>query len=251
MPSRPLQVLHTSDCHLDGDFPYRNDRHLTSKYFASFRRVIDKTLELNADILVIAGDFFDSNRASQVSTDFALSELARTRSQVIIGPGNHDSLDEGSVYQRVDFRQAGDHVHVLSETCGLEIVLPELQTRLWGRGGTEMDPTYRPLAGLPSREGDLWHIAVAHGHFMTDAAWDDRWAPISEEELAGGAWDYLALGHWDHFVDVTQGTMRAVYSGSAVPSRDAEYGTCAQITFTPGETPVVRTLELTEQRRIG
>jgi len=246
MPSRTLRVLHTSDCHLDGDMPHRDERHLTSKHFAAFRGIVDKTIELDVDLLVIAGDFFDSNRASRVSTDFALSELARARCQVIIGPGNHDSVDAGSVYHRVDFGLAGQHVHVLRETLGQELILPDIQVRIWGRAGTEVDPSYRPLQGLPLREGDYWHIAVAHGHFMEEARWDDHWAPISEDDLRFADWDYLALGHWDHFVDVTRGPMRAVYSGSAVAARDASVGTCAYIILEPGADPNIQTLALHE-----
>ena len=86
--------------------PWREDRHLTSEHFRAFTRVIDKAIELDVDMLLIAGDFFDSNRASEVSTNFALEQLARLGRPAIIGPGNHDCFDPGSVYHRVDFGQA-------------------------------------------------------------------------------------------------------------------------------------------------
>ena len=217
MPRKRLTILHTSDCHLDGDAPWRDGRHATSEHFAAFRAVVDRAIELDVDLVVIAGDLFDSNRASDVSTAFALEQLARLRRPTVICPGNHDCFDEGSVYHRVDFRQAGDHVHVVSDIDGEKIELPELGTVVWGRAATERDPHYRPLEGLPARDAKRWHVAVAHGHFMEDERLERRWGPIAASELAKIDWDYVALGHWERHADVSQGAVRAVYSGAPVP----------------------------------
>ncbi len=231
VPDRPLRILHTSDCHLDGDSPWRDGRHLTSEYFGAFRRVVDKSIELDVDLLLIAGDFFDSNRASEVSTDFALEQLARVRCPTVICPGNHDCFDPGSVYHRVDFRLAGDHVHVVSDIAGQVLEFPELDAVVWGRAATERDPHYRPLEGIPDRQGDRWHVAIAHGHFMEDDRWERRWGPITQSELRRIDWDYLALGHWDRHADVSQGAVRAVYSGAPVPHAWA--GAALYVTLDP------------------
>jgi DNA repair protein SbcD/Mre11 len=231
MPSRTLTLLHTSDCHLDGDAPWRDGRHATSEYFAAFRRVVDTAIYLDVDMLLVAGDFFDSNRASRVSTDFALEQLARVGRPTIICPGNHDCYDSGSVYQRLDFREAGPHVYVISDVGGQKLPFPDLETVVWGRAATERDPHYRPLEGIPGREGDLWHIAMAHGHFMEDSRWERRWGPISAAELERIDWDYLALGHWDRHADVSQGGVRAVYSGAPTPHVWA--GGCLYVVLDP------------------
>ncbi len=217
MTTRRLTILHTSDCHLDGDSPWRDGRHATSEHFAAFRGVVDKAIELEVDLVLIAGDFFDSNRASEVSTDFALDQLARLRRPTVICPGNHDCFDPGSVYHRVDFRQAGDHVHVVSDIAGHGIDLPDLNALVWGRAGTERDPHYRPLEGIPARDNGRWHIAIAHGHFMEDDRIERRWGPIAASELRKIDWDYVALGHWDRHAEVSQGGAPAVYSGAPVP----------------------------------
>jgi DNA repair exonuclease SbcCD nuclease subunit len=217
MTRRRLTILHTSDVHLDGDQPHKDGRHETSVHFASFRRVIDTAIAHEVDLVLIAGDFFDSNRASEVSTNFALEQLARLSCPTIICPGNHDNVDPVSVYHRVDFSQAGSHVRVITEIAGEVLHYPDLGAKVWGRAATDIDPHYKPLDGIPARDGDHWHIAVAHGHFMEDADWDRRWAPISQAELARIDWDYLALGHWDRHVDVSQGGVVAAYSGAPVP----------------------------------
>ena len=85
MPPRRLTILHTSDCHLDGDAPWRDGRHATSEHFAAFRAVVDRAIALDVDLVVIAGDLFDSNRASDVSTAFArasMSSACRSRKPI-------------------------------------------------------------------------------------------------------------------------------------------------------------------------
>jgi exonuclease SbcD len=247
LPDRRLTLLHTSDCHLDGDSPWRDGRHLTSEYFAAFRRVVDKAIELDVDMLVIAGDFFDSNRASDLSTGFALEQLARVGRPTIICPGNHDCYDDGSVYRRIDFREAGDHVYVVSDIAGQVLEFPELGAVVWGRAATERDPHYRPLEGIPAREGDRWHIAIAHGHFMEDERWERRWGPIAASELAQIDWDYLALGHWDRHADVSQGAVRAVYSGAPLPHAWA--GAALKVVLDPAEGFSMERVWLTEDGR--
>jgi exonuclease SbcD len=233
MPSRRLTLLHTSDCHLDGDSPWRDGRHLTSEYFAAFRRVVDAAIDHRVDLVLIAGDFFDSNRASDVSTEFAIEQLSRLGVPTVICPGNHDCYDPGSVYHRVDFRRAGPHVRVVSDIAGQAIDLPDLEAVVWGRASTERDPHFRPLEGIPPRDGDRWHIAIAHGHFMEDARWERRWGPISAAELRALDWDYVALGHWDRHADVSQGAAPVVYSGAPVPHPWA--GAALKVTLDPGD----------------
>jgi DNA repair exonuclease SbcCD nuclease subunit len=60
MTRRPLRVLHTA--HLDSD-GYGADGHRERERLA-FRRIVDRVLADRVDLLLIAGDLFDHNRAS-------------------------------------------------------------------------------------------------------------------------------------------------------------------------------------------
>ncbi|MFQ6031156.1 MAG: hypothetical protein ACE5Q6_27140, partial [Dehalococcoidia bacterium] len=51
-----------------------------------------------------------------------------------------------------------------------------------------------------------------HFHFEYDT--DRRSAPIFPQEIAEAPCDYLALGHWDRHIEVSQGEVKAVYSGA-------------------------------------
>ena len=54
---------------------------------------------------------------------------------------------------------------------------------------------------------------LAHGHFHYEDDRDLRSSPIYPQEVADSGCHYLALGHWDRHVDVSQGNVTAVYSG--------------------------------------
>jgi DNA repair exonuclease SbcCD nuclease subunit len=79
---------------------------------------------------------------------------------------------------------------------------------------------------------DHWLVALAHGHYHFEHDTDRRSAPIYPQEVADSPCDYLALGHWERHVDVSQGDTRAVYSGSplgALQSNDQVTVTVADL----------------------
>jgi hypothetical protein len=41
------------------------------------------------------------------------------------------------------------------------------------------------------------------------------------------------LGHWDHYADVSQGSMRAIYSGAPTAPRDGRAGGCVHVVLDP------------------
>jgi exonuclease SbcD len=88
----PLRILHTSDWHL-GHRLYERDR--TAEHRAALAWLLEVIEEQKVELLVVAGDIFDtmnpSNTARGLYYNF-LGELQRTscKAAVIIG-GNHDS----------------------------------------------------------------------------------------------------------------------------------------------------------------
>lgn len=223
--ARPLRVVHTSDVHLgayagDGDAQWVARRELMEQ---TFGRVIDLANDSGADLLVIAGDFFDNDRVPVETVEFAAQQIARFRGQTILLPGNHDPMDEGRIYWRHDLEAMAPRLRIVRAPAG-ELVEPEgLDVVLWGRGYLDSDWHFRPLEGLPGRIDARWHIAVGHGHFVPEGGEVNRSLPIlaREVEAATGEWDYLALGHWEPHADVSCGGMTAVYSGAPMPLTDA------------------------------
>ena len=90
---------------------------------------------------------------------------------------------------------------------------PGMGIDLWGRAMHAHTPDFKPLEGMPSPTENNWLVALAHGHFHFEEDRDQRSSPIYPQEVADAGCHYLALGHWDRHVDVSQGNVTAVYSG--------------------------------------
>ncbi len=218
MPKRPLTLIHTSDVHLESDTFGRGEEGLSyrRRIQGAFHKVVDMVCEKKADLFLIAGDLFDSNRVPESGVEFVNAELRRIPCPVILIPGNHDCYDHRSIYKKADFTLAGSHVHTLTEEEGRTITFPELQATVWGKGLVEHDPAFRPLAGVPARLDDWWHIGMAHGYFVEEEGFQ-RSSPVTPEEIDQSGLDYLAMGHVHVFNDLSQGSTTSCYPGTPAP----------------------------------
>lgn len=207
MPRRNIRIIHTSDTHLGDDWdPNAAQRALSA--------VVDGVHTLNADALLIAGDVFDNARISDALLEFFVSEMARAVVPAIILPGNHDLYDYASLYLRAPFAAASENLRIIRDTHGETLTLPELTLDVWGRAMASHTPAFRPLAGVPTERNGNWLVGIAHGHFHFPDDTEERSSPIRPHEIAASACDYIALGHWERFEDVSQNGVTAYYSGS-------------------------------------
>ena len=215
-PRQTLKILHTADVHLDldGDGADPHSRRYRPIIHQAFSTVIDLAIQDNVDLLLMAGDLFDSNRPAGDVVDFAIQELRRAGRPIVLIPGNHDCLTTPSIYHRVDLPAAVPDLLLISHPAGERHQLSAHNLVLWGRGMVEHEPTYRPMGGIPRPQGDAWHIALGHGFFMDDDVPSHRSSPIYASEIRASGWDYVALGHCHAFSDVSQGPVTAYYSGA-------------------------------------
>ena len=206
MSFKKLRLIHTSDTHL-GDVT----GHPQAAY--ALTSVVDAVADNEGDMLLLVGDVFDNERVSDEVLDSFLTQIARLDTPALVLPGNHDLIHETSVYRRAPFNDAPKNLFVFKETEGEVLSFPSLGIDLWGRAMPMHTPAFKPLQGMPSPIGTNWLVAMAHGHFHYDEDRDMRSSPIYPHEVAESRCHYLALGHWDRHVDVSQGNTTAVYSG--------------------------------------
>jgi DNA repair exonuclease SbcCD nuclease subunit len=233
-PSRPLRILHTADVHLESDiFAAGAQAERTRQDLRqAFAAVIQLANRRQADLLLIAGDLFDSNRVTDEAMAFACNEIANALMPVVLIPGNHDAHDESSVYPSFARLGVPKNLCLILDPQGQTLEFPQLRARVWGRAMREHSTQYRPLEGLAPPVSGWWNIALAHGLFTED---EDglRSSRITAAEIAGSGYDYVALGHVHVFRDLSQGATVAAYSGtpaaahSAVDSGSAVHVTCA------------------------
>lgn len=259
--TRAVKLLHTSDVHLDAyaQSPkgyWAERRRLIQEAFA---RVVQVAIDERVDLFLIAGDFFDSNRASAEAIEFAIEQLRRVPAPAVILPGNHDCYSADSVYRRVDFERECDNVRVIKSPDGERLTFNGLGPStgsghglaLWGKADPGSGPDFAALAGLPPRGRERWYVAIAHA----DVLLPDRrpWASvhIRPEEIAAADLDYLALGHWEPFEDVSQGSVTAVYSGAPMSLVDGTSGSGWAVIaeLREGRSVSIRRVPVAEQGR--
>jgi DNA repair exonuclease SbcCD nuclease subunit len=204
---KTLRLLHTSDIHIGDEFA-------RARRLAELTAVVDAAIAHHADALLIVGDFFDNTRVTSQDAEAALWQLARLTMPAIITNGNHDALENPSIYEHVSLADAGDHIHFIDDTEGKHIVLKDLHLTIWARAMMGHEPRHKPLKGYRKPAEGCWQVVLAHGYYFPPDEQPDRSSPILAQEIAWLGCDYLALGHWHHFVDVSADGVAAFYSGS-------------------------------------
>ena len=227
-----LRLVHTSDIHLGmyGLQDLRDEDDITSM---ALEAVVDAVVRLDADMLLMAGDLFDHGRVTDDLVEFFTRQLGRLSVPVVVLPGNHDCYDSTSVYRREHFRRPPENLHIISRPEGEILYFPEPGLKIWGKAVAEHSPSVRPLWGMPPHPKDEWFVALAHGHFHYEHDRDQRSSPIFPEEVASATCDYIALGHWDRYTDVSQGVVTACYSGAPHTTAAGSPGRVAVVDLDP------------------
>ena len=236
--SDKLRIAHCSDIHLDGDdffcTPGSTQREL-------FGHALNAMCAQNPDLMLIAGDLFDSNRATQETVTWSMETLAEQPFPIFMIPGNHDCMQPEGIFGRNDFN-AIDNLQMLSAANGEIGRAEELGVAVWGKGMEVHSPQYRPLGDCPARPSDCrWYLGMGHGMFIPHGEASDRSSPIAMREIESSPFDYLALGHHHAAMELITDTTVAAYSGS--PTDDIGRGaTFAIAEFATGEAPKLEIL---------
>ena len=214
-----VTLLHTADLHLTES----RDSRATCNHsgfeepFTAFKNLIYTANTLRVDLVLIAGDLFDEYHPSKQFVSRVFTEFSRLRPPAIIIPGNHDCLGDTDAFDSSELAGEGMHPYVITNPSGEILEVPGLPVVVWGRAMVQHTPFFEPLAGLPRRNGGAWHIAMAHGFYYGQGESGHRASPIYAHQIRHSNWDYFAFGHTHYHTDVSQGTIKAAYSGSPLP----------------------------------
>ena len=210
-----LRVAHCSDIHLDGDH-YHHDRYVeASDYYKDmFDRVLDTMQEHDPDLVLLAGDLFDSNQATKETIEWSMERIAAQPCPVAMIPGNHDCLIEGGIYQRHDFKTIPNLTFLTAEE-GETLWIEELGVAVWGKGMVDHSPNFAPLGGRPNRPEECeYYIGMGHGIHVPHGEPSHRSSPIHMGEIEDSPFDYLALGHHHAAMKLVTNDSTAAYCGS-------------------------------------
>ena len=210
-PTRDIVVVHSSDLHVDHDYTARLHG---GDGTAGLGCVLDAARDLSADVVLLAGDTFDSHRVPQNLIEQAAAVIGASALPVVILPGNHDPAIASAIY-RDGALAAVKNLHVIGVIHEDTVAFPNLSLEVWGRPHRDYDDMI-PFETVRARRS-RWLIAMAHGHYepKPDRSIGPRpsWL-IGDDEIAATGADYVALGHWNRAVRVGNGVVPAYYSGS-------------------------------------
>lgn len=232
VPSRPLRIAHCSDVHLDGD--HRPAEH----YRDAFARLLEHVRRDAPDLLLVAGDLFDANDASDDTVLWSMARLGELPFRVAMIPGNHDCVDGTGIYQRFDFGRI-ENVDMFTAPGGELRRFPDLGLAIWGKGMVDHSPEHRPLAGCPAPpSGYHWYLGMAHGIYVPAGASTGRSSQIAHEEIEASPCHYLALGHHHAALEIHTERTVAAFCGSPTDTIGGG-ATYAAVELVPEQRPQV------------
>jgi DNA repair exonuclease SbcCD nuclease subunit len=233
-PGHDIIVAHSSDLHIDDDHTARLHG---GDGTAGLACVLGAAQAAAADVLILAGDTFDSHRVPPDLLERAAAVVAASTVPVVVLPGNHDPVTAEAVYHHPALAKLAN-LHVLGVTHDEAVLFPDLELEIWGRAHRD----YADMIPFETTRARCtrWQIAVGHGHYEPRPDRSTRLRPgwlIGDAEIAATGADYVALGHWNRAAMVGDG--RARYSGAP------EYaGTINLVRLTPQGEVVVSQLAL-------
>lgn len=211
-----MRLVHLSDIHLG----FRQYQRLTSAGInqreadvaRTFKSAIDRIIGLAPDLVLVAGDVFHTSRPSNAAILHAFRQFLRLRNElprthVVMVAGDHDTprtAESGSIMGL--FQQIGVEVAAGEPR---RILLRDLNTSV-------LAVPDGPVPELSTDASTRHNVLVMHAHVREVvpqyyAELDRASAIVSRGDLAVGAWDYVALGHYHIHVPVAK---NAFYCGS-------------------------------------
>ena len=268
-----MRILHTSDWHL-GHKLYDRSRVEEHQQFLTWLH--ETLLREQIDILLVAGDVFDTALPSAVATDLYYRFLHRVYSETdvftLITAGNHDSGVRLAASR--EFLRLG-RAHVIGkmpedvEDCVVNIdavsvamvpYLPEGEILSYVSFEEQVEAVqrYREAvrqiyqACVDAMLGDTYRILMGHLFLHGGTASQSERPiqiggslPVAASDVPDGI-DYVALGHLHRPQTISHPSSIIRYSGSALPMtfREAEYA--KQVILLDTEAKTTTELEIPE-----
>ncbi|WP_341666584.1 metallophosphoesterase family protein [Alcaligenes sp. SDU_A2] len=239
-----IRLLHTADWQIGRNyarFALEDAAALADARFLAIETIAQLAVQEQADVIVVAGDVFDSQTLSDRSLRRAFNAMAGFTGPWVLLPGNHDAALSESVWTRA--RRLGcvpEQVHIVDKPDPLE--LASLRLTILPAPLTQRQ-TYHDLTAWfdqASSPADHVRVGLAHGSISGLLEHIDSHNQIDQDRATHARLDYLALGDWHGTLKVND---RCYYSGTPEPDRfrNNDSGQVVLVELDgPGALPVLR-----------
>ncbi len=186
------KILHCADLHLDSPFTdaLGKGEVRRNKLRTTFTNLIAFCAENEVDLVLMAGDLFDTHYVTPKTLAMLTKEMASLpRTRFLIAPGNHDPYTAHSVWEKAEFPE---NVTVFSSSEVKRVSLPDLGVDVYGYAFTDSTMERAPIDALRVGDKGRINLLVAHADLLSPLS---PYAPTTKEALAATGMDYVALGH--------------------------------------------------------
>lgn len=214
-----MKVLHVSDTHLGfSDFqrmdPIEGINQRESDFYDAFRQAVDKAIALKPDVVIHAGDLFDTVRPQNRAIDFALRQMIRLSEagiETVLISGNHSTpkiKETGSIFRIFEHLP---HIHSVHEPGVSKVVVGDITVHAVPHSVTPA--LAEVVQGANPSKATRYNVLVLHAGIMDSKAY--KMDELNEQNVPASAipdgFDYVALGHFHKHMEVRPGMF---YSGS-------------------------------------
>ena len=247
-----MKFMHLADAHLDSPFqglsflPSNEFKTIKQSTQKSFTKAVDTALDRDVDLVLIAGDTFDSVHPSPQSQLFFSREIKRLtdqKIQVVMILGNHDYLnpDEMILPQTPYFKLLGSNEEVEEFESKTKAGFPYTVV---GFSYQHNHIEANKISEFP-KKGDNFTIGLMHAGAKTTASYQNVYAPFTTAEIKNLNYDYFALGHI-HLRQTLSEVPPIVYSGNLQGRHINEQGAKGVYIGTADETTKKVSLDFIE-----
>lgn len=186
-----LTIVHSADLHLDAPFAGLSPEQAMARregQRAHMEKLVQLATDKKADLLLLAGDLFDSGETYYETTLTLCQVLRNAPCPVLIAPGNHDYYHPRSPYALLSWPKG---VHIFTTAAMEAVPFPHLGCTVHGTAFTSPYRDTNPLEGFTAPQDGQIHLGLVHGQVEEQG----RYAPITKNSIAQSGFAYLALGH--------------------------------------------------------
>lgn len=216
-----MKFLHIADVHLDS--PFLGLSFLPSELFGqiknaiqlSFEKAVNFAIDHDVDLVLLAGDTFDSIHPTPQSKIFFANQiklLVDRQIQVVMVLGNHDYsqiddllLNESPYFKIIGSNEQIEQVDFMTKS--------QYKYRVVGFSYQHNHITEDIIAKYPPKSTSIYTIGLAHAGMKQSSVDQNNYAPFTLNEVKDLNYDYFALGHI-HLRQVLSQEPWIVYSGN-------------------------------------
>lgn len=188
-----VKILHCADLHIGAAESFLGSRAESRKAetLITFEKIINLARENAVDILLIAGDLFNSNNVEKTYVDRVFECFAAIpETKIVFSAGNHDPLTADSPFKKYA-SAVPKNVYVMDtkDSC---IRFDGLNTCVYGKSFKEVYMQGSPEFSLKAQDGCI-NIMCIHGEVRADLGSD--YNSITNGFIQSSGMNYIALGH--------------------------------------------------------